>query len=48
MAQCTGWAQSPAASEGPMRLVSSTTRTVQRLVQHPAPELTRDAKKRLA
>jgi putative transposase len=30
-----------------MRLVSSTTRTMQRLVQRPPPELTREAKKRL-
>ena len=48
MAQCTAWAPRPAASEAPMRLISSTTRTMQRLVRHPPPELTREAKKRLA
>jgi putative transposase len=30
-----------------MQIVSSTTRTMQRVVQHPPPELTREAKKRL-
>ena len=30
-----------------MRVVSSTTRTMQRLVRRPPPELTREAKKRL-
>jgi putative transposase len=48
MAQCTPWAAGPAAAEGAMRLVSSTTRTMQRVVQHPPPELSRAAKRRLA
>ena len=48
MGQCTALAEVPAAAEGPMRLVSSTTRTMQRVVQHPPPELTREARKRLA
>ena len=48
MAQCTAQAPSPAASEAPMRLVSSTTRTMQRVVRHPPPELTREGRKRLA
>jgi putative transposase len=48
MEQCTAGTLLPAAVEAPMRLVSSTTRTMQRVVQHPPPELTREAKKRLA
>lgn len=47
MEQCTAWAARSAAREAPMRVVSSTTRTMQRVVQHPPPELTREAKKRL-
>ena len=47
MEQCSALRVPPPRAEGAMRLVSSTTRTLQRVVQHPPPRLSRAAKQRL-
>ena len=48
MGQSSTAVAQPHPAEGAMRIVSSTTRTMQRVVQHPPPALSREAKRRLA
>ena len=47
MAQCTALVAALPGGEGAMQVVSSTTRTLQRVAQHPPPPLSREAKRRL-
>ncbi len=46
MEQCSVLRGPPLWAEGAMRLVSNTTRTMQRVAQHPPPTLSREAQKR--
>ena len=47
MAQSSTAEALPPSREGPMRVVSTTTRTLQRIAAHPPPELSREARRRL-